>query len=165
VIAGGREAWKVADLLAEKNVPVILAGVLQLPLRDHDPYDAVFANPARLAKAGVRFAISAAEIFSGNSRNTPYHAAWAAAYGLDREEALRAVTVYPAMILGVSERMGSLTPGKDADLIVTTGDPLEVVTDVVAMFICGRAVPLESKHTRLYEKFRRRLEERNAQPR
>jgi imidazolonepropionase-like amidohydrolase len=165
VIAGGREAWKVADLLAEKNVPVILAGVLQLPLRDHDPYDAVFANPARLAKAGVRFAISAAEIFSGNSRNTPYHAAWAAAYGLDREEALRAVTVYPAMILEVSETMGSLTPGKDADLIVTTGDPLEVVTDVVAMFIRGRAVPLESKHTRLYEKFRRRLEERNAQPR
>jgi imidazolonepropionase-like amidohydrolase len=165
IIAGGREAWKVADLLAEKNVPVILGGVLQLPLREHDRYDSTFTNAARLAKAGVRFAISAAETFSGNPRNTPYHAAWAAAYGLDREEALRAVTVYPAMILGVSERMGSLTPGKEADLIVTTGDPLEVVTDVVAMFIRGRAVPLESKHTRLYEKFRRRVEERDGQSR
>jgi imidazolonepropionase-like amidohydrolase len=165
IIAGGREAWKVADLLAEKNVPVILGGVLQLPLREHDPYDSAFTNAARLAKAGVRFAISAAETFSGNPRNTPYHAAWAAAYGLDREEALRAVTVYPAMILGVSERVGSLTPGKDADLIVTTGDPLEVVSDVVAVFIRGRAVPLESKHTRLYEKFRRRLEERSDRAR
>lgn len=165
IIAGGREAWKVADLLAEKKVPVILGGVMQLPLKDHDPYDSAFANAARLAKAGVRFAISAAETFSGNPRNTPYHAAWAAAYGLDREEALRAVTVYPAMILGVSERMGSLTPGKDADLIVTTGDPLEVVTDVVAVFIRGRAVPLESKHTRLYEKFRRRVEERSDRSR
>jgi imidazolonepropionase-like amidohydrolase len=156
VISGGREAWKVAALLAEKRIPVIVGGVMEIPFERHDPYDAVFANAARLHAAGVRFAISSAELFAGNSRNTPYHAAWAAAYGLDREEALRAVTLYPAMILGVEERIGSLTPGKDADLIVTTGDPLEVVTDVVYMFIRGRPVSLESKHTRSYEKFRNR---------
>ena len=84
------------------------------------------------------------------------HAAWAAAYGLGREEALRAVTLYPAQILGIADRIGALAVGMDADLIVTTGDPLEVVTDVVYEFIQGRAVPLDSKHTRSYDKFRQR---------
>lgn len=157
VISGGREAWKAAKLLAERKVPVILGGVMQLPLERHDPYDSAFANAARLSEAGVRFCVSSAQSFSGNARNTPYHAAWAAAYGLDRDEALKAVTLYPAEILGVADRMGSLEPGKDADLIVTTGDPLEVVTDVVYMFIAGRPVSLESRHTRLYEKFKDRL--------
>jgi imidazolonepropionase-like amidohydrolase len=156
VISGGREAWKVASMLAEKKVPVILGGVLEIPYERHDPYDAAFANPARLAQAGVKFAISSAESFAGNMRNTPYHAAWAAAYGLDRAEALRAVTLYPAQILGVADRIGSLGVGMEADLIVTTGDPLEVITDVVYEFIRGRAVPLETKHTRSYEKFKQR---------
>ncbi len=158
VISGGREAWKTASLLARKKVPVILAGVMAMPARDHDPYWAAFSNAARLSAAGVKFAISADEKFSGNSRNTPYHAAWAAAYGLDRDEALKAVTIYPAEILGVADRIGSLEVGKSADLIVTTGDPLEVVTDVVYVFIAGRPVSLESKHTRSYDKFRARIE-------
>jgi hypothetical protein len=157
VIAGGLEAWKETKLLADKKVPVIIAGVMALPDAAHDPYDAPFANAARLSKAGVRFAISSAEAFQGNARNTPYHAAWASAYGLDREEALKAVTLYPAEILGLADRIGSLAVGKDADLIVTTGDPLEVVTDVVYAFIAGRAVSLESKHTRLYDKFKARV--------
>jgi imidazolonepropionase-like amidohydrolase len=158
ILSGGREAWKAAKLLADRKVPVILGGVMQLPLERHDPYDSTFASAARLSAAGVRFAVSSAQAFSGNSRNTPYHAAWAAAYGLDREEALKAVTLYPAEILGVADRLGSLEVGKDADLIVTTGDPLEVITDVVYMFIAGRPVSLESRHTRLYEKFRSRAE-------
>jgi imidazolonepropionase-like amidohydrolase len=162
IISGGREAWKIAGLLAEKKVPVIIGAVMELPFERHDPYDSAFANAARLSKAGVRFAISSSETFSGNTRNTPYHAAWAAAYGLDREEALRALTVYPAMILGIEDRVGSLTVGKDADVIVTTGDPLEVVTDVVYLFIRGRAVPLDTKHTRSYEKFRQRLQGSNG---
>jgi imidazolonepropionase-like amidohydrolase len=156
VISGGREAWKVAPLLAEKKVPVIIGAVMEIPYERHDPYDAVFANPARLAQAGVIFAISSAESFAGNLRNTPYHAAWAAAYGLDRDEALRSVTLRPAQILGVADRIGALAVGMDADLIVTTGDPLEVVTDVVYEFIGGRAVPLDTKHTRSYEKFKAR---------
>jgi imidazolonepropionase-like amidohydrolase len=165
VLSGGREAWKVAKLLAEKKVPVILGGVMEIPFERHDRYDSVFTNAARLHEAGVPFAISSAELFAGNSRNTPYHAAWAAAYGLDREEALRSVTIRPAEILGVADRIGSLAVGKDADLIVTTGDPLEVVTDVVYMFIQGRAVPLDSKHTRSYEKFRARIEGSRKSPR
>ena len=141
---------------AEKKVPVIIGAVMEIPYERHDPYDSVFANPARLSQAGVKFAISSAESFAGNLRNTPYHAAWASAYGLDRDEALRAVTLYPAQILGVADRIGSLAVGMEADLIVTTGDPLEVVTDVVYEFIGGRAVPLDTKHTRSYEKFQHR---------
>ena len=156
VISGGRDAWQVASLLAEKKVPVIIGGVMELPGQAHDPYTATFSNAARLSKAGVKFAISSADSFAGNSRNTPYHAAWASAYGLPRDEALKAVTIYPAEILGVADRVGSLEVGKAADLIVTTGDPLEVVTDIVYEFIAGRAVPLDSKHTRSYEKFKQR---------
>jgi imidazolonepropionase-like amidohydrolase len=156
IISGGREAWKVAPLLAEKRVPVILGAVMEIPLDRHDPYDSVFANAARLSQAGVKFTISSAESFAGNLRNTPYHAAWAAAYVLDRAEALRAVTLYPAQILGISDRIGALAVGMEADLIVTTGDPLEVVTDVVYEFIQGRPVELDTKHTRSYEKFKQR---------
>jgi imidazolonepropionase-like amidohydrolase len=162
VISGGHEAWKVAKLLAEKKVPVILAGVMGIPPERHDPYDAQASSAARLLAAGVKVAISSAEDFHGGSRNTPYHAAWSSAHGLDRDEALKTVTLYPAEILGIADRVGSIDVGKDADLIVTTGDPLEVVTDVVYEFIAGRAVSLESKHTRLYEKFRQRVEKKKT---
>lgn len=155
ILAGGAEAWKVAGLLAEKQVPVILAGAMGTPSERHDPVDAAYANAARLHKAGVLFAIAAAqEEWHGNTRNLPYNAAWASAYGLPREEALKAVTLYPARILGVDSRLGSLEPGKDADLIVTTGDPLETLTDLVHMFIAGKPVDLATKHTRLYERFK-----------
>jgi imidazolonepropionase-like amidohydrolase len=157
VIAGGLESWKVAPLLAEAKVPVLLSGVMTVPLADHDPYDSTFATPARLAKAGVDFALSASvEEWHGNTRNLPYHAAWAAAYGLDRKRALEAVTIAPARILGASDRIGSLEVGKDADLIVTTGDPLEVLTDVVLVMVRGRAVPLDNRQSALYDKFRSR---------
>jgi imidazolonepropionase-like amidohydrolase len=158
VISGGQEAWKVAALLAEKKVPVILAGVMGIPEQPHDPADAHSSNAAKLAAAGVKVAISSAEDYHGGARNTPYHAAWSAAHGLDRELALKSVTLFPAEILGVADRIGSIEVGKDADLIVTTGDPLEVLTDVVWEFIAGKEVSLESKHTRLYEKFKGRGE-------
>lgn len=160
VISGGHEAWKVAKLLAEKKVPVILAGVMGIPAERHDPYDAQASSAARLIAAGVKVAISSAEDYHGGSRNTPYHASWSSAHGLDRDEALKTVTLYPAEILGIADRVGSIEVGKDADLIVTTGDPLEVVTDVVYEFIAGRGVSLESKHTRLYDKFRQRIEKK-----
>lgn len=160
VISGGEEAWKVAKELGERQVPVILAGVMGAPRQPYDPEDALARNAARLVQAGVKVAISSAEDFQGGSRNTPYHAAWAAGHGLDRDQALRAVTLAPAEILGIADRVGSIEVGKDADLILTTGDPLEVVTDVVYEFIGGRPVSLESKHTRLYEKFRERIEKK-----
>jgi imidazolonepropionase-like amidohydrolase len=155
VIAGGAQAWKVASFLASKKVPVLVGPVFSLPAGKHEPYDSPYANAARLHKAGVPFAIRSAD--SWNARNLPYHAAMAAAHGLPREEALKAVTIYPARILGVDERIGSLAQGKTADVILTTGDPLEVITDVVAVFIDGKPQSLESRHTRLRDKFRERL--------
>jgi len=155
VIAGGAQAWKVASFLAERKVPVLVGPVLRLPDGRYDPYDAPYANAARLHKAGVPFAIRSAD--SSNARNLPYHAAMAAAFGLPREEALKAITLNPARILGVDDRIGSLSAGKAADVILTTGDPLEVITDVVAVFIDGKPQSLETRHTRLRDKFRERL--------
>lgn len=156
IVGGGREAWKVADLLAAEEVPVIVGPSFELPADRYEPYDSVYSNAARLAKAGVTFCFRTND--SENVRNLPYQASVAAAHGLDRDLALRAVTIEPARILGVDDRLGSLEKGKLADLFVTTGDPLEIVTDVVALFIAGRPVPMESKHTREYEKFKKRLE-------
>jgi imidazolonepropionase-like amidohydrolase len=155
VIAGGAQAWKVASFLAERKIPVLVGPVLRLPDSWYEPYDAPYANAARLHKAGVPFAIRSAD--SSNARNLPYHAAMASAYGLPREEALKAITLNPARILGVDDRIGSLSAGKAADVMLTTGDPLEVVTDVVAVFIDGKPQSLDTRHTRLRDKFRERL--------
>jgi imidazolonepropionase-like amidohydrolase len=152
-LVGAGEAWKVAALLKEKNVPVILP-VLRLPAEREDPYDSAYAAPALLKEAGVRFAIST--LSGTDARNLPYHAAVAAAHGLGSEEALKAVTLYPAEILGVADRVGSLTPGKRADLILARGDILDVRTEIVSVYVAGRAVDLETRHTRLYEKWKKR---------
>ena len=155
LIAGGAQAWKVAPFLAERKIPVLVGPVFRLPNDRYDPYDSAYWNAARLHKAGVPFAIRSAD--ASNARNLPYHAAMAAAHGLPRDEALKAITLYPARIFGVEDRIGSLGPGKAADLILTTGDPLEVITDVVAVFIDGKPQSLETRHTRLRDKFRERL--------
>jgi len=160
IIAGGREAWKCASLLAQKKVPVIAGPVADLPMRRHDPYHAAYTNVARLHVEGVPFAIASFD--ATNARNLPYEAALAASYGLPREEALKAVTINPAKILGVADRLGSIEAGKDANLIVTTGDPLEIVTDLVWVFVDGVAQPLDTRHTRLWEKFSKRPKPRDA---
>ena len=123
-----------------------------LPERRWDAYDAPFALPAKLHEAGVRFCIAGAERF-GNECNLPYQAARASAHGLPREEALRAITLYPAQILGVSDRVGSIEAGKDATLIVTDGDPLEIRSRVEIEFIQGRRVDLSSRHEILFNKY------------
>jgi imidazolonepropionase-like amidohydrolase len=155
VILGGREAPAVADLLKQRDVPVLLTGVLALPSREDDPYDVNFSLPARLAQAGVRFAITSGDE-GAEARNLPYVAGMAAAFGLPPAEALRAVTLYPAQIFGVADRFGTIEPGKVANLVVTTGDLLEARTDTRALFINGRPVPLTTKHTYLFEMFRDR---------
>lgn len=155
IILGGDDAWKITDLLKQKDVPVILTGVLSLPLREDDPYDTMFEAASKLQKAGVRFCIS-----TGNSgsavRNLPFHAGMAAAFGLPKTEALKAVTLYPAQILNVADRLGSIEPGKIANLVITDGDPLETRTHIRRLFIEGRDVPLTSRHTELNEAFRNR---------
>src|SRR2546426_1204313 len=155
IILGGDDAAKVATLLKEKNVPVILTGTLSLPLREDDYYDALYETAAKLQSAGVRFCIS-----TGNSgsavRNLPLYAGMAAAFGLPKAEALKAVTLYPAQIMNVADRMGSIEPGKMANIVVTDGDLLEVRTHVRYLFINGARLPLTSRHTELYDAFKDR---------
>lgn len=155
IILGGRDAPAVAALLKEQNVPVILTGVMSLPSHEDDPYDANYTLPARLAAAGVRYAIASGDD-GAEARNLPYVAGMAAAHGLAQEEALKAVTLYPAQIFGVADRFGTIEVGKVANLVVTTGDMLEARTDTKALFIDGRPVPLTTKHTYLFEMFKDR---------
>lgn len=166
VLVGGYDAELVASRLKTKNTPVIVAGVHRLPLRRFDPENAPFTLPNRLRLAGVEFAISrsGSAFTSAHERNLPYEAAMAAAHGLPPEEALKAVTLYAANILGVEDRLGSLSAGKDATIIVTDGDPLEVTTNVSAAYIRGKQVDLTSRHTRLYEKYRQRYERMSSAP-
>ena len=155
IILGGEDSPKVAALLKEKNVPVILTGNLSLPMREDDYYDALYEAAAKLQAAGVRFCIS-----TGNSgaavRNLPLYAGMSAAFGLPKDEALKAVTLYPAQIMNVADRMGSIEAGKMANLVITDGDLLEVRTKVRYLFIDGVQVPLNSRHTELYDAFKDR---------
>jgi len=157
VLSGGIDAWKVAEDLKKRNVPVIVGPIMTLPQEQYDPFDAPFACPAKLHAAGVVFCIRSAG--TANTRNLPYEAAMAASYGLPPEEALKAVTLYPAQILGVADRLGSIADGKQANLVLANGDILQASTQVVAVFIDGRPLPPTSKHTRLYERYRERLHE------
>ena len=151
VLYGASEGWKVVDALAREQVPVVIGPVLALPDEDLDPYDAAYANPAVLARAGVPFAIMTAD--EENARNQAFHAAMACAFGLPREEALRAITYYPARILGLERELGSLAVGKIADVIMTDGDVLEITSRVESMWIDGQAVDLANRQTELYERY------------
>ncbi len=154
IILGGYDAPYCADLLKQHDVPVIVSSVYRLPLRRSDPYDTAYTVPERLRKAGVKFCIAGGSHFSSsNTRNLPYHAATAAAFGLPRDEALRAVTLYPAQILGVADRVGSLEAGKDATLFIADGDILETPTQVETALIQGRQVDLSDRQKRLWKKY------------
>ena len=155
IILGGNDAWKVASLLKEKNVPVILTGVFSLPLREDDPYDALFENPAKLQAAGVRFCISTGDA-GAEVRNLAQYAGMAAAYGLSKADAVKAVTLYPAQIMNVADRLGSIEAGKMANLVVTDGDLLEIRSRIRYLFIDGRPVELTSRHTELNDAFKNR---------
>jgi imidazolonepropionase-like amidohydrolase len=158
VIVGGQDAWRIADVLRERQVPVVIAGVHRLPLRREDDVDAPYRLAARLAEAGVRFCIARAggPGNAANERNLAYEAATAAAHGLPRDEALKAITLYAAQILGVDDRIGSLQPGRLASFIVTDGDPLETPTKIERIFVQGREVDAGNRQLRLAEKYRQR---------
>jgi len=155
IIMGGDDAWKIASFLKEKNVPVILTGTISLPGREDDFYDVRYENAAKLQAAGVRFSISTGDA-GAEVRDLPYHAGMAASFGLSRADALKSVTLYPAQIMGVSDRLGSIETGKIANLVITDGDLLEARTHIRHLFINGRQVPLNSRHTELYEGFKNR---------
>jgi imidazolonepropionase-like amidohydrolase len=153
IISGGLESWRCTDVLKANDVAVLL-NVERLPDRRSDAYDAAYTVPARLNDAGVRFAIVSDE--TSNSRNLPFEAAMARAYGLPAEAALRAITLSPAEIFGVGSRLGSLEVGKDASLFLASGDIMDHRTRVLRVFVDGQEQSLETRHTRLYEQFKAR---------
>jgi len=155
IIMGGQEAPAVAPFLKQHNVPVIVTAVLKLPSREDDPYDVNYTIPAKLAAAGVQFAISTGDKGS-EIRTMPYNAGMAAANGLSKTDALKSVTLWPAQIFGIADKMGSIEVGKMANIVVTTGDILEAKTDTKFLFIDGRQLPLDSKHTQLNAQFKDR---------
>lgn len=154
-IVGGQEAWKAADVLKANNIAVIYTNIYGLPVRDDDPYDYLFEAPSKMQQAGVKFAISTGDQ-GAEARDLPYHAGLAGSFGLTHEEALRSVTLYPAQILGVADRMGSLEVGKMANVVVADGDILDPRTNIKYMFIGGRLIPLTSRHTELFDSFKDR---------
>lgn len=164
IILGGYDAGECAGLLKKFDVPVVIGAVHRVPNRRSDEYDRAYTLAARLHKAGVKFCISGTERSkTWNARNLPYQAATAAAFGLPVDEAIRAITLSPAEIFGVDDRIGSLTVGKDASLIVTDGNPLEIRTDVVMAYLQGRKVDLSNRQKRLYKKYQQKYKQLQAE--
>ncbi len=161
IIVGGRDAWRVTDLLKKYNIPVIYQSVLALPTRRFEDYDQAYKTPRLLYEAGVPFCISGtgSSFATANLRNLPYHAAMAASFGLPKEEALRSITLYPAEILGVSDRVGSLEPGKDATFFIADGDPLDIRTQVEQCYIQGKKIDMSDRHKMLYRKYRQKYKQ------
>lgn len=157
VLVGGAEAGELAERLAAADVPVVVGATQRLPHRRESPYDEPFALPARLAAAGVRFAL-AMPGESWATRGLPFQAGQAIAFGLDPEAALRAVTATAAELAGVGDRLGTLEVGKEGTVVVSRGDLLDPLTQrVTHLVIAGREVDLDHRHRRLYEKYSRRL--------
>ncbi|MFL5383629.1 MAG: amidohydrolase family protein [Longimicrobiaceae bacterium] len=161
VIVGGTEAWMVADDLRRANVPVLVKVLANLP-ESFEVLGATYENAARLRRAGVQVAITSGETFK--AYNIRQEAGNAVAYGLPWEEALRAVTLYPAQIWGVADRYGSLEAGKVANVVVWSGDPLELLTRVEHVIIRGREVPLVSRETELRDRYRHLDQNRAYRP-
>ncbi len=153
IIVGGRDAPLCADLLKRNNIPVIVDGTFKFPKRDDAPYDDAFTLPARLHKAGISFCIASGEE-TAHERNLPNAAGMAVAYGLDHEQALRAITLSSAEVLGIADKYGSLGIDKSATLIITDGDVLEVTSHVTMAFLDGREVNLSNKQKVLEERYR-----------
>lgn len=156
-LADARDAWMLADLLASNKISVIYGRTYTQPTRDTDPYDVQFKAASVLQKAGVKVAFSVGGEFSASlAKNLPYEAAQAVAFGLPADEALKGITLYPAQIAGVAGRLGSIEAGKDATLFASDGDILDIRSNVKRMWIAGKEISLENRHTRLYEKYKNR---------
>ncbi len=156
VFTGVAEGFREAENIAKANIPVFVGPVIAIPTRDYDRYDAQYANPGLMQKAGVKVAIRSSEDGNGNYRNLPYHAGFATAYGMNREEALKAITIVPAEIMGLSAQYGSIEVGKVANLFVCDGDIFETKTQVSNVFVDGWKMPMQSRQTLLYEEFLKR---------
>lgn len=152
VIYGGVDSWRLAKELKKMNIPVVISSVLDVPTRAWEAYDTGYTLANNLYKEGVKFCIGYVT-FAGEQHNVRYNAAMAVAHGLPVDEGIKSITIYAAEIMGIDDRVGSLEIGKDATLIVTDGNPLEIVTSVSMEFIEGRPIDLDNKHKRLYRKY------------
>ena len=154
IIVGGSESYQVADLLKKYEIPVILSQLHNLPTLADDAVDQPFKTPAQLQKAGVLFAIND-EDGQHRGRNLPFNAGTSVAYGLTKEQALSAITLNAAKILGIADKTGSLEVGKDANIVISAGDILDMRSSkVLSVFIQGRNVDLTDKHKQLYERYK-----------
>ena len=162
VLVGGKDSWRVTQLLKDREIPVIYTQTHSTPMRRFEQYDQAFITPSQLYAAGIKFCISNSEspFQTPHIRNLPYHAAKAASYGLSWKEALRSITLSPAEILGVEDQVGSLEAGKDATLFIADGDILDVRTQVNMAFIFGRRVDLSDRHKTLYSKYRNKYKQK-----
>lgn len=154
VIVGGNDSWQIADLLKQNNIAVILDEQHSLPLTTDDDVDQPFKTPYLLQRAGVLFAISDKNEET-RGRNLMFNAGTAVTYGLTKEEALSSITLNAAKILGVSDITGSLEAGKDANIVISTGDILDMKSSVITnAFIQGREINLTNKQTQLYDRYK-----------
>lgn len=154
IFFGVSEGWKVADEIKKSGIPVVFGSLTAMPPKWEDGYDSLYRNPVVLNKAGVKIAFSSQS--ASLAKDLPYQAAKAAAFGLDKREALKAVTINPAQIFGVDNLMGSLEKGKTANIVLAEGDILEVGVNITNVFIDGKEVDLSSIYTELLEKFKKR---------
>ncbi len=159
ILKGCEQGYMVADEIKKSGIPVILGSLsggfgTAIPTEPEEAYDAVWANPGKLAAAGVKVTFSTGSPISG--KDLPFHAARAVAFGMDREEALRAITINAAQILGLDDRLGSIETGKDADFFLCSGDPLDLRTEVKHVFINGKDVDLSNWWEELREKWEKR---------
>ncbi len=158
ILAGVQDGWRVAEEIAEAGLPCLVS-TLYTPERDYDNYQRPYQNPGMLHEAGVKVAIATGDV--ENVRNAPYHAGFAANYGLGKEEALKAITINAAEIFGVDDKLGSIEEGKQANLFIADGDPFEPMNHITQVFIRGYKIPMISRHTQLNEEYLNRGAETN----
>jgi len=159
IIRGGRDAIHVADELADRQIPVILTETMAAPERAWEPYDHAYARAAQLHARGVPFAISGGSSAAYTNR-LAYEAGVAVAFGLPEEEAVKAVTLYPARMMGIGDRVGSLEAGKQATLLVTTGNPLDYLTTIEQAYIQGREIDMRDIHRFFFDKYMEKLRQK-----
>jgi imidazolonepropionase-like amidohydrolase len=164
VLRGGEDALYVADHLAAKQIPVLLTSVMDGPNRSWESYDGNYGLPARLHEKGVRFAITGGSSAPYTHR-LPYEAGVSVAFGLPVDEALRAVTIYPARIMGIADRVGSLETGKDATLLITSGNPLDFTASIEQAYVQGREIDMLDIHKQLYQKYSEKVRQAKASER
>jgi imidazolonepropionase-like amidohydrolase len=154
ILANGPEAGEVIDVLKSKNIPVILRPTLTLVRGEDSPYDENLTLPGKLAAAGIKIAFGS----YGNefARRLSQQVGVAVAFGLPHDEGLKALTINPAQMFGVSDQLGTIETGKMGNIIVTTGDLLELNTEVKYLFIKGQLTSTDNKHKKLFEEYSKR---------